>query len=74
MCPPDYFTVDYVINPWMAGNEGAMSLDLAKQQWSSLRDALGAKFPERRFRIKPVIRVLDVGHELPVRGAFDIKH
>ena len=21
MCPPDYFTVDYVINPWMAGNE-----------------------------------------------------
>ena len=29
MCPPDYFTVDYVINPWMAGNEGGMSLDLA---------------------------------------------
>ena len=22
MCPPDYFTVDDVINPWMAGNEG----------------------------------------------------
>ena len=20
MCPPDYFTVDYVINPWMTGN------------------------------------------------------
>ena len=27
MCPPDYFTVDYVINPWMAGNEESMSLD-----------------------------------------------
>ena len=41
MCPPDYFTVDYVINPWMAGNEGSMSLDLAKQQWMRLRDAIG---------------------------------
>jgi N-dimethylarginine dimethylaminohydrolase len=40
MCPPDYFTVDYVINPWMAGNEGGMSLDLAKQQWIKLRDAI----------------------------------
>ena len=19
MCPPDYFSVDYVINPWMSG-------------------------------------------------------
>jgi N-dimethylarginine dimethylaminohydrolase len=27
MCPPDYFTVDYVINPWMAGHEGSMSLN-----------------------------------------------
>ena len=40
MCPPDYFTVDYVINPWMAGNEGGMSLDLAKEQWSNLRDGI----------------------------------
>ena len=40
MCPPDYFTVDYVINPWMAGNEGSMSLDLAKRQWEDLRDAI----------------------------------
>ena len=40
MCPPDYFTVDYVINPWMAGSEGSMSLALAKKQWQSLRDAI----------------------------------
>ncbi|MDH3757246.1 MAG: arginine deiminase-related protein [Gammaproteobacteria bacterium] len=40
MCPPDYFTVDYVINPWMAGNESSMSLDLAKRQWENLRDAI----------------------------------
>ncbi len=41
MCPPDYFTVDYVINPWMAGNEEGMSLERAKQQWEALRDAIG---------------------------------
>lgn len=40
MCPPDYFTVDYVINPWMAGNEGSLDLGLAKRQWEGLRDRL----------------------------------
>ncbi len=41
MCPPDYFTVDYVINPWMAGNEDSLSLDKAKAQWAELRDTVG---------------------------------
>ena len=41
MCPPDYFTVDYVINPWMAGNEDSLSLDKAKDQWRRLRDKVG---------------------------------
>ena len=36
MCPPDYFTVEYVINPWMAGNEDSLSLERAKQQWQNL--------------------------------------
>lgn len=40
MCPPDFFTVDYVINPWMAGHEGSLDIELAKQQWRNLRDAL----------------------------------
>jgi len=40
MCPPDFFTVDYVINPWMAGNVDTMSLERAKQQWCELRDAI----------------------------------
>jgi N-dimethylarginine dimethylaminohydrolase len=40
MCPPDYFTVDYVINPWMAGHEESMSLEKAKQQWQELRDTV----------------------------------
>jgi N-dimethylarginine dimethylaminohydrolase len=45
MCPPDYFTVDYVINPWMAGHEESLSLDRAKQQWEELR-ATVARFAD----------------------------
>ncbi len=41
MCPPDHFTVEYVINPWMAGHESSMDIELAKQQWCELRDAIG---------------------------------
>lgn len=40
MCPPDHFTVDYVINPWMAGNKGRLSKERARKQWERLRDAI----------------------------------
>ena len=40
MCPPDYFTVDYVINPWMAGQESSLDINLAKTQWQTLRDMI----------------------------------
>ena len=40
MCAPDYFTVDYAINPWMKAGEGAVSTELAMKQWSALRDTL----------------------------------
>ena len=40
MCPPDYFSVDYVINPWMAGQEGAPDLDKTMQQWLALKDEI----------------------------------
>jgi len=40
MCPPIFFSVEYVINPWMAGNEGAPDLELANEQWEVLRSAL----------------------------------
>ena len=40
MCPPDYFSVEHVLNPWMAGNEGQLDSDLAQQQWQGLHDAL----------------------------------
>jgi len=38
MCPPDHFTVDYVINPWMAGHEDSLSLEKARSQWQTLRE------------------------------------
>jgi N-dimethylarginine dimethylaminohydrolase len=41
MCPPDYFSVDYVINPWMAGNEGQLDRGLAGRQWQALCDVIG---------------------------------
>jgi len=40
MCAPDFFTVDYAINPWMVAGEGAVSTELARTQWKTLHDAL----------------------------------
>jgi len=40
MCPPDFFTVEYVINPWMAGHKESLSLEKAKLQWQELRDTV----------------------------------
>ncbi len=40
MCPPQWYSVDYVINPWMAGNLHRPSRDLAFAQWRTLYDAL----------------------------------
>jgi N-dimethylarginine dimethylaminohydrolase len=42
MCPPDHFTIDYEINPWMAGQEGSLDIELAKRQWCELRDSISA--------------------------------
>ncbi len=38
MCSPDYFTVEYAINPWMNPDD-PVNLDLAKQQWKQLKAA-----------------------------------
>jgi N-dimethylarginine dimethylaminohydrolase len=40
MCPPEYFTVAYIINPWMHGNLRRIDNALAKQQWRALYDIL----------------------------------
>ncbi|MEO6082238.1 MAG: dimethylargininase [Umezawaea sp.] len=41
MCPPEYFTVEYAINPWMDPTQPT-STDLAMAQWTALKDAYEA--------------------------------
>jgi lysine-ketoglutarate reductase/saccharopine dehydrogenase-like protein (TIGR00300 family) len=36
MCPPTYFDVQYVINPWMEGNIGRVHRSRAQKQWDDL--------------------------------------
>jgi len=40
MCPPTLYEVDYVINPWMAGNVHASSRERAAAQWTALHTEL----------------------------------
>jgi N-dimethylarginine dimethylaminohydrolase len=53
MCPPDFFSVDYVINPWMAGNEGTLDVELAKAQWETLRAGLSTYADVELFDPQP---------------------
>lgn len=40
MCPPEHFTVAYIINPWMHGNLRLVDNVVAKQQWRALYDII----------------------------------
>ncbi|SNT02656.1 N-Dimethylarginine dimethylaminohydrolase [Granulicella rosea] len=42
MCSPQWYDVDYVINPWMAGNVHRPSRDVAFNQWKALYQHLQA--------------------------------
>ena len=39
MCPPDYYGIEYEINPWMSRSRGS-DADAARRQWQDLRAAL----------------------------------
>ncbi len=41
VCPPDYYDVEYVINPWMEGNIHRSSQLLAVEQWRGFAGVLG---------------------------------
>jgi lysine-ketoglutarate reductase/saccharopine dehydrogenase-like protein (TIGR00300 family) len=43
MCPPRFYRVAYVINPWMEGNVGRTDAAAATAQWEGLRDTLAAR-------------------------------
>jgi lysine-ketoglutarate reductase/saccharopine dehydrogenase-like protein (TIGR00300 family) len=38
MCPPEFYQVDYVINPWMEGNVDRARVGLAAEQWQRLHE------------------------------------
>ncbi|ERN42494.1 N-dimethylarginine dimethylaminohydrolase [Rubidibacter lacunae KORDI 51-2] len=43
MCAPQHYDVDYVINPWMAGNIHKSSRDRAAEQWDRLFHIIDAR-------------------------------
>lgn len=43
MCPPRFFGVEYVINPWMEGHIGQARKEVANQQWQALYDILSSR-------------------------------
>ncbi len=43
VCPPRYFRVDYVINPWMADQIGRVDDELARKQWGELMESLSRR-------------------------------
>lgn len=68
MCPPEHFTVEYAINPWM---DTTVSVDaaLALKQWQALRDTL--------TDLGHAVHVLDPQPGLPdmvyaANGAFSV--
>src|SRR5215210_302305 len=40
MCAPAHYGVEYVINPWMAGNVHRVARDIAVKQWQALSENL----------------------------------
>lgn len=42
ICPPDFYAVEYIINPWMEGNVHRASHDLAQEQWRAFTSRLQA--------------------------------
>ena len=53
MCQPEWYDVDYVINPWMAGNLHRPPRDLAFAQWRSLYQELRSLADVRIVHARP---------------------
>jgi N-dimethylarginine dimethylaminohydrolase len=53
MCPPQWYGVDYAINPWMASNLHKSSRDLAFSQWKALYVALQSVADVRLLHPEP---------------------
>jgi len=53
VCPPDYFRIDYEINPWMK-RENAVEADRAVVQWKTLMETLEKRVGVELARMRPV--------------------
>lgn len=53
VCPPDYFGVEYEINPWMRLSNH-VDRDRARRQWEGLVEELEGKIGATLERVKPV--------------------
>ncbi len=40
MCPPDFFQVEYIINPWMENKIGTIDPGIARKQWTDFYQSL----------------------------------
>jgi arginine dihydrolase len=68
LCPPEHYTVEYAINPWMDTTR-PVDAELAVKQWLGLREALTG--------FGHTVHVLDPGEGLPdmvyaANGAFSV--
>ncbi len=52
MCPPDYYRIEYEINPWMSVKNPAIA-EKARKQWDSLYQILTVKFKLAVELLKP---------------------
>lgn len=43
MCPPDGYGVNYVINPWMEGQQGRVDLGRARTEWQRLHHEVSVR-------------------------------
>ncbi|HTG30987.1 MAG TPA: amidinotransferase, partial [Methylomirabilota bacterium] len=50
LCPPDYYGIEYEINPWMSRARGAET-ELAKSQWQGLHQTLA--FLDSKIELVP---------------------
>ena len=53
ICPPDFYQVDYVINPWMEGNIHKSSKEAARGQWDGLSQLLEEHAKVERISPQP---------------------
>lgn len=55
VCPPRFYRVDYVINPWMTGNVGRVRGERAAAQWEALVEALARRAAVERIEPDPAL-------------------